>query len=56
MADGVAEIAASIARGAVSDYTDARYNNYKALLSGDAMTALAEGGSQVATTATAATG
>lgn len=56
VADGVAEIAASIARGAVPDYTDARYNNYKALLSGEAMTALAEGGAQVATTATAATG
>ena len=43
VADGVAEIAASIARGAVPDYTDPRYNNYKALMSGEAMTALAAG-------------
>jgi nucleoside-diphosphate-sugar epimerase len=40
VADGVAEIAASISRGAVPDYTDARYSNYKALISGAAMAAL----------------
>lgn len=41
VADGVAEIAESIVRGAVPDFTDARYSNYKALLAGDAMAALA---------------
>jgi nucleoside-diphosphate-sugar epimerase len=40
VADGVAEIAASISRGGVPDYTDARYSNYKALISGAAMAAL----------------
>jgi nucleoside-diphosphate-sugar epimerase len=40
VADGVAEIAASVSRGAVPDYTDARYSNYKALISGPAMAAL----------------
>jgi nucleoside-diphosphate-sugar epimerase len=40
VADGVAEIAASISCGAVPDYTDARYSNYKALISGAAMAAL----------------
>lgn len=41
LADGVAEIAASVTGGAVPDYTDARYSNYKALMSGEAMAALA---------------
>jgi nucleoside-diphosphate-sugar epimerase len=41
VADGVAEIAASIAAGIVTDYTDARYSNYKALINGTAMAALA---------------
>jgi nucleoside-diphosphate-sugar epimerase len=41
VADGVAEIAATIARGAVTDYTDPRYNNYKALMTGEAMAVLA---------------
>jgi nucleoside-diphosphate-sugar epimerase len=40
VADGVTEIAASVSRGAVPDYTDARYSNYKALISGAAMAAL----------------
>jgi nucleoside-diphosphate-sugar epimerase len=49
VADGVAEIAASIACGAVPDYTDPRYNNYTALLSGEALTTLTAGsGSAVA--------
>jgi nucleoside-diphosphate-sugar epimerase len=54
--DGVAEIAASIAGGAVSDYTDTRYSNYKALISGDAMTALAGNGLPAAATAATAVG
>lgn len=41
VADGVAEIATAISCGAVSNYTDARYSNYKALISGEAMAALA---------------
>ena len=45
VADGVAEIAATIARGAVTDYTDPRYNNYKALMTGEAMAILAGDGS-----------
>jgi len=53
VADGVAEIAATIARGAVPDYTDARYNNYKALMSGEAMAALAGTGPPVAPAAVA---
>ncbi len=44
VAEGVAEIAASIALGAVSNYTDDRYSNYKALMSGEAMAALAGSG------------
>ena len=52
LADGVAEIAASISCGAVPDYTDARYSNYKALMSGEAMAALA--GSALPTAASAA--
>jgi nucleoside-diphosphate-sugar epimerase len=52
VADGVAEIAASILGGAVADYTDARYSNYKALMSGEAMAAL--GGSGLLTAASAA--
>ncbi len=41
VADGVAEIAAAISHGAVPDYTDVRYSNYKALISGEALAALA---------------
>jgi nucleoside-diphosphate-sugar epimerase len=41
VADGVAEIAGLISRGAVPDYTDPRYSNYKALISGDVLAALA---------------
>jgi nucleoside-diphosphate-sugar epimerase len=41
VADGVAEVAASITRGTVPDYTDARYSNHKALMSGDALAVLA---------------
>jgi nucleoside-diphosphate-sugar epimerase len=41
VADGVAEIAGAVSRGAVPDYTDARYSNYKALISGEALAALA---------------
>lgn len=44
VADGVAEIAASISKGAVPDYTAARYSNYKTLTSGDAMAALTGAG------------
>lgn len=54
IADGVAEIAASIARGAVSDYTDPRYSNYKALVSGEAMAALAGSEPPAAASLTAA--
>lgn len=56
VADGVAELAASVADGAVSDYTDARYNNYKALVSGEAMAALAGSGSSAAAPEAAMTG
>jgi nucleoside-diphosphate-sugar epimerase len=56
VADGVAEIAASIARGTVPDYTDARYNNYKALMSGEAMAALAGSGPAAAAPVAAAIG
>lgn len=56
VADGVAEIAASLARGAVPDYTDARYNNYKALMSGEAMTALAGTGPSATAPVAAAMG
>jgi nucleoside-diphosphate-sugar epimerase len=56
VADGVAEIAASIARGAVPDYTDARYNNYKALMSGEAMAALAGSAPSAAVPVAAAIG
>ena len=54
VADGVAEIAASIACGEVPDYTDSRYNNYKALMSGEAMTALAAGSGPLAASPAAA--
>ncbi len=50
VADGVAEIAALISHGAVPDYTDARYSNYKALMSGQAMAALAGTGVPAAAT------
>jgi nucleoside-diphosphate-sugar epimerase len=45
IADGVAEIVASISRGTVSDYTEPRYSNYKAMVSGEAMAALADSAS-----------
>jgi nucleoside-diphosphate-sugar epimerase len=44
VADGVAEIAESIVRGTVPDFRDARYSNYKSLMNGDAMVALARTG------------
>jgi nucleoside-diphosphate-sugar epimerase len=56
VADGVAEIVASISRGAVSDYTDPRYSNYKALVSGQAMAALADSEPSAAASLTAAIG
>jgi nucleoside-diphosphate-sugar epimerase len=56
VADGVAELAASVAGGAVPDYTDARYNNYKALVSGEAMTALTGSEPSAAAPVAAATG
>ena len=42
--DGVAEIAETISQGTVPDFRDARYSNYKALMNGDAMAALARTG------------
>jgi len=48
VADGVTEIAGLISRGAVPDYTDPRYSNYKALINGDALAALASSGLPVA--------
>ena len=44
VADGVAEIAETIVQGIVPDFRDARYSNYKALMNGDAMAALARTG------------
>ena len=40
--------------GEVPDYTDSRYNNYKALMSGEAMTALAAGSGPLAASPAAA--
>lgn len=54
VADGVAEIAESIAHGNVQDFTDARYSNYKALVNGDAMAALARTGLPAALVSSAA--
>jgi nucleoside-diphosphate-sugar epimerase len=48
VADGVAEVAGLISQGAVIDYTDPRYSNYKALISGDALAALSSGGQPAA--------
>jgi len=46
VADGIGEIKAAVERGRVSNYTDARYSNYKALASGDV--ALARNGARAA--------
>jgi nucleoside-diphosphate-sugar epimerase len=50
LADGVAEIKAAIERGAVTDYADARYSNYKSLMLGDSARVLESSGSLTAAT------
>jgi nucleoside-diphosphate-sugar epimerase len=48
LADGVAEIKGAIERGAVNDYADARYSNYKSLMLGDSARVLESSGSLTA--------
>lgn len=48
LADGVAEIREAIERGAVSDYADVRYSNYKSLVVGDSARVLQDSGSLAA--------
>lgn len=40
LADGINEIRAALQRGVVGDYTEAKYSNYKAIVTGQAMQAL----------------
>lgn len=43
LTDGIAEIKAAVERGMVADYTDAKYSNYKAIVTGHAAQALDAG-------------